>query len=191
VAGAARALPPGCRSRPISLAGLLRPSMSRIPLAWVQRSSLDAESASSTRLRQLLPESSNDDRDSSPIQRNTRNTAKSSSCMGAWRTILRDQFNCYYQDIKNDPAFSASHSLRRLFLANPIYKRRYTKLPSRFRGLAAIGNRKPGEAPVRAARLGGNCALVYRLAYSDDIVAFKMGRRQGGPSRTGVWRAHI
>jgi hypothetical protein len=26
---------------------------------------------------------------------------------------------------------------------------------------------------------------VYRLAYSGDVVAFKMGRRQGGPSRTG------
>jgi hypothetical protein len=31
----------------------------------------------------------------------------------------------------------------------------------------------------------GDRTLVYRLAYSDDIVAFKMGRRQGGPSRTG------
>ena len=30
-----------------------------------------------------------------------------------------------------------------------------------------------------------NTALVYRLSYNDDIVAFKMGRRQGGPSRTG------
>ena len=28
--------------------------------------------------------------------------------------------------------------------------------------------------------------LVYRLAYNGDVVAFKMGRRQGGPSRTGV-----
>jgi hypothetical protein len=28
--------------------------------------------------------------------------------------------------------------------------------------------------------------LVHRLAYNDDVVAFKMGRRQGGPSRTGV-----
>jgi hypothetical protein len=27
--------------------------------------------------------------------------------------------------------------------------------------------------------------LVHRLAYNDDIVAFKMGLRQGGPSRTG------
>ena len=27
---------------------------------------------------------------------------------------------------------------------------------------------------------------MYRLAYNDDIVALKMGRRQGGPSRTGV-----
>jgi hypothetical protein len=27
--------------------------------------------------------------------------------------------------------------------------------------------------------------LVYRLAYNGDVVAFKMGRRQGGPSRTG------
>src|SRR5208283_4189680 len=26
---------------------------------------------------------------------------------------------------------------------------------------------------------------VYRLAYNGDVVAFKMGRRQGGPSRTG------
>jgi len=26
---------------------------------------------------------------------------------------------------------------------------------------------------------------VYRLAYNGDDVAFKMGRRQGGPSRTG------
>jgi hypothetical protein len=28
-------------------------------------------------------------------------------------------------------------------------------------------------------------ALVHRLAYNGDVVAFKMGRRQGGPSRTG------
>ena len=27
--------------------------------------------------------------------------------------------------------------------------------------------------------------VVYRLAYNGDVVAFKMGRRQGGPSRTG------
>jgi len=27
--------------------------------------------------------------------------------------------------------------------------------------------------------------LVYRLAYNGDVVAFKMGRRPGGPSRTG------
>jgi len=27
--------------------------------------------------------------------------------------------------------------------------------------------------------------LVQRLAYNGDVVAFKMGRRQGGPSRTG------
>src|ERR1700736_6666573 len=27
--------------------------------------------------------------------------------------------------------------------------------------------------------------LVYRLAYNGDVVAFKMGRWQGGPSRTG------
>jgi hypothetical protein len=26
---------------------------------------------------------------------------------------------------------------------------------------------------------------VHRLAYNGDVVAFKMGRRQGGPSRTG------
>src|SRR5271166_6022927 len=29
------------------------------------------------------------------------------------------------------------------------------------------------------------CHLVHRLTYNDDVVAFKMGRRQGGPSRTG------
>jgi hypothetical protein len=33
--------------------------------------------------------------------------------------------------------------------------------------------------------------LVHRLAYNGDVVAFKMGRRQGGPSRTGGKRAHI
>jgi len=32
--------------------------------------------------------------------------------------------------------------------------------------------------------------LVYRLAYNGDVVALKMGRRQGGPSRTGGRRAH-
>jgi hypothetical protein len=31
----------------------------------------------------------------------------------------------------------------------------------------------------------GYCLLVYRLAYNDDIVAFKMGRRRGAR------RAHI
>jgi hypothetical protein len=34
-------------------------------------------------------------------------------------------------------------------------------------------------------------ALVHRLSYTGAIVAFKMGRRQGGPSRTGGRRAHI
>jgi hypothetical protein len=33
--------------------------------------------------------------------------------------------------------------------------------------------------------------LVYRLLNPLGFVAFKMGRRQGGPSRTGVKRAHI
>ena len=33
--------------------------------------------------------------------------------------------------------------------------------------------------------------LVYRLAYNGDIVAFKMGRRQGGPSRTGTKGAYL
>ena len=28
--------------------------------------------------------------------------------------------------------------------------------------------------------------LVHRLAYNGGVVAFKMGRRQGGPSRSGV-----
>jgi hypothetical protein len=28
--------------------------------------------------------------------------------------------------------------------------------------------------------------LVRRLAYNDDVVGFEIGRRQGGPSRTGV-----
>jgi hypothetical protein len=32
---------------------------------------------------------------------------------------------------------------------------------------------------------------VDRLRYNSDVVAFKMGRRQGGPSRTGGKRAHI
>ena len=36
---------------------------------------------------------------------------------------------------------------------------------------------------LRLASLKGK--LVHRLAYNDDVVAFKMGRRQGGPSRTG------
>ena len=27
--------------------------------------------------------------------------------------------------------------------------------------------------------------LVHRLTYNGDVVAFKMGRRQGGPRRTG------
>ena len=33
--------------------------------------------------------------------------------------------------------------------------------------------------------------LVYRLLNPLSFVAFKMGRRQGGPSRTGGKRAHI
>jgi hypothetical protein len=33
--------------------------------------------------------------------------------------------------------------------------------------------------------------LVYRLLNPLGFVAFKMGRRQGGPSRTGSRRAHI
>jgi hypothetical protein len=36
------------------------------------------------------------------------------------------------------------------------------------------------------------CAtLVYRLAYNGDVVAFKMGRWQGGPSRTGAKGAYL
>src|SRR5258705_11588023 len=34
-------------------------------------------------------------------------------------------------------------------------------------------------------------SLVYRLAYNGDVVAFKMGRRQGGPSRTGTKGAYL
>src|SRR6516225_883665 len=33
--------------------------------------------------------------------------------------------------------------------------------------------------------------LVHRLLNPLGFVAFKMGRRQGGPSRTGIKRAHI
>ena len=33
--------------------------------------------------------------------------------------------------------------------------------------------------------------LVHRLANNGDVVAFKMSRRQGGPSRTGGTRTHI
>jgi inositol transport system ATP-binding protein len=36
-----------------------------------------------------------------------------------------------------------------------------------------------------------SASLVHRLIYTGDVVAFKMGRRQGGPSRTGGRRAHI
>ena len=38
------------------------------------------------------------------------------------------------------------------------------------------------RADVWRSRTG----LVYRLANNGDVVAFKMGRRQGGPSRTGT-----
>jgi len=34
-------------------------------------------------------------------------------------------------------------------------------------------------------------SLVLRLARNSAAVVFKMGRRQGGPSRTGGKRAHI
>jgi len=34
------------------------------------------------------------------FQINTASTAKSSSCITAWRTNLRDQSNCHYQDIE-------------------------------------------------------------------------------------------
>jgi hypothetical protein len=40
-------------------------------------------------------------------------------------------------------------------------------------------------------RLLNNGALVYRLRNPSGFVAFKMGRRQGGPSRTGSKRAYI
>jgi hypothetical protein len=33
--------------------------------------------------------------------------------------------------------------------------------------------------------------LVHRLANNGDVVAFKMGRRQGGPSRTGAKGAYL
>ena len=32
---------------------------------------------------------------------------------------------------------------------------------------------------------------MYRLANNGDVVAFKMGRRQGGPSRTGTKGAYL
>ena len=32
----------------------------------------------------------------------------------------------------------------------------------------------------------GPVDLVHRLTNNGDVVAFKMGRRQGGPSRTGT-----
>jgi hypothetical protein len=32
---------------------------------------------------------------------------------------------------------------------------------------------------------------VYRLVNNGDVVAFKMGRRQGGPSRTGPKGAYL
>ncbi len=38
-------------------------------------------------------------------------------------------------------------------------------------------------------RRGRRDDLVYRLTYLGDVVAFKMGRRQGGPRRTGGRRA--
>jgi hypothetical protein len=50
-----------------------------------------------------------------------------------------------------------------------------------------------GNAAMRAYRLHlGEEALVYRLAYNGDVVAFKMGRRQG--KRVGgsaYWRIGV
>jgi Peptidase family M20/M25/M40 len=45
------------------------------------------------------------------------------------------------------------------------------------------------EGLLKIGRIG--IVLVHRLSYTGAIVAFKMGRRQGGPSRTGGRRAHI
>ena len=44
-------------------------------------------------------------------------------------------------------------------------------------------SRAPGR-PVLPAEHSRD-ELVHRLAYNGDVVAFKMDRRQGGPSRTG------
>jgi hypothetical protein len=52
------------------------------------------------------------------------------------------------------------------------------------------------QSAILASTLNANSflerdSLVHRLIYTGDVVAFKMGRRQGGPSRTGGRRAHI
>ena len=57
------------------------------------------------------------------------------------------------------------------------------------RSLLCINHLKPGFGEILLDF--GPTELVYRLTYNGDVVAFKMGRRQGGPSRTGVRRAHI
>jgi len=54
------------------------------------------------------------------------------------------------------------------------------------RNVGRSNNRPVLGAATRAYRKHlGEEVLVYRLAYNDDVVAFKMGRRQGAR------RAHI
>jgi hypothetical protein len=80
----------------------------------------------------------------------------------------------------HEPTVPSSEPLPRLFgtfasqptLTVDRRARRYNK------GTRLGGPRLRSEAPVRE--------LVYRLLNPLGFVAFKMGRRQGGPSRTGV-----
>jgi hypothetical protein len=48
-----------------------------------------------------------------------------------------------------------------------------------------------GHAGLNGEDVQRQSKLVHCITYNHSAVAFKMGRRQGGPSRTGVWREHI
>jgi hypothetical protein len=66
--------------------------------------------------------------------------------------------------------------------SRPIALRQVAVMRREFHG--RIHAKQPGILKIECLPRRGH--LVHRLANNGDVVAFKMGRRQGGPSRTGA-----
>ena len=57
--------------------------------------------------------------------------------------------------------------------------------PERHRAVGLLLRVSESSSFCRPLQKPSNAMLVHRLANNGDVVAFKMGCRQGGPSRTG------